>query len=115
MRAMHRDLIKQARALVPLPRLVDNLGQGLGSKNNRTRVECIEVLAEFLHKDGLPALSRAKAKPFAAIAQVWVCFAEMQMFWLCDMNLSDSLAACMRTLYWHVSTHRKRPFCSWGY
>ena len=58
------------RKLVTLPRMMEYLLQGLSTKNNRSRVDCVELLGEVLEKEGLAACQRSKLKPFAAIAQV---------------------------------------------
>ena len=44
--------------------------QGLASKNNRSRVECVDLLAEMLEEEGLHACERGNLRPFAAVAQV---------------------------------------------
>jgi len=44
--------------------------QGFSSKNNRTRVDCVELLGDMLEEEGLAQCTRNKQKPFAAIAQV---------------------------------------------
>ena len=77
-RALHRQLLRTARLIYPAPRLVEHLTAGLASKNNRTRVECAELLGELLAKDGLAAFDRAKERPFPALAQArstspWSC------------------------------------------
>ncbi|KAK9818850.1 hypothetical protein WJX81_005118, partial [Elliptochloris bilobata] len=69
-RALHRQLLRTARLIYPAPRLVEHLTAGLASKNNRTRVECAELLGELLAEDGLVAFDRAKEKPFPALAQL---------------------------------------------
>ena len=43
MRAAHRELLKQACSVFESQRVCEFLVLGLGSKNNRTRVEAIEV------------------------------------------------------------------------
>ena len=42
-RALHRDLMKQACAVCPMPRICEFMVMGLASKNTKTRVECVEV------------------------------------------------------------------------
>ena len=48
--------------------------QGFSSKNNRTRVDCVELLGDMLQEEGLAQCTRNKQKPFAAIAQVLLPF-----------------------------------------
>ena len=42
-RALHRELMKQACGVVPMARMCEFLVTGLASRNSKTRVECIEV------------------------------------------------------------------------
>ncbi len=69
-RALHRQLLRTVRLVYPAPRLVEHLTAGLASKNNRTRVECAELLGEVLAEDGLAVFDRAKERPFPALALV---------------------------------------------
>ena len=47
-RALHRDLMKQACGVVPMARMCEFLVTGLASRNSKTRVECIEVWTAVL-------------------------------------------------------------------
>ena len=69
-RQYHRELIRLAGGLVSTPRLVEYLMQGLASKNNRSRVDCVDLLGELLEESGLATCARSKLKPVAAMAQV---------------------------------------------
>ena len=42
-RALHRELMKQACGVVPMARMCEFMVMGLASRNSKTRVECIEV------------------------------------------------------------------------
>ena len=42
-RALHRELMKQACGVVPMARMCEFMVTGLASRNSKTRVECIEV------------------------------------------------------------------------
>lgn len=53
-------------------RMTEYLVQGFGSKNNRTRVDCVELLREIVEEEGMTACMRNKQKPFAAVAEVRV-------------------------------------------
>lgn len=44
--------------------------QGLGSKNNRTKIECCEELGDIVQREGMGPLLACRAKPVAALAQV---------------------------------------------
>jgi len=68
-RAQHRELLRLAQRVYPVPRLIEFLSQGLSSKNSRTRVECTEVLCDILAIEGLSVFERSKEKPFPAVAQ----------------------------------------------
>ena len=69
-RQLHRELLKQVRKLYNTPRLVDMLVHGLASKNNRTRVEAAEAIAEIIHDEGVHVADKARHKPLPALAQV---------------------------------------------
>ena len=59
-----------SRKLLTSGRLTDYLVQGFASKNNRTRVDCVELLGQMLEEEGLNACLRSKLKPFALMAEV---------------------------------------------
>lgn len=42
--------------------------QGLGSKNNRTKIECCEELGCIIEREGIAPLLACKAKPMAGVA-----------------------------------------------
>ena len=69
-RAQHRDVLRVARRVHPVPRVVEHLTQGISSKSSRTRVESIEAMCEILAEEGLAVFDRTREKPFPAIAQV---------------------------------------------
>lgn len=69
-RQYHKELIRQAGGLVTTPRLLEHLLGGLGSKNTRTRVDCVELIGEVLAEEGLTPFAKLKQKPFAIIGQV---------------------------------------------
>lgn len=46
------------------------LVHGLASKNNRTRVEAAEAIAEIIHDEGVHVADKARHKPLPALAQV---------------------------------------------
>ncbi|KAL3133794.1 hypothetical protein ABBQ32_008271 [Trebouxia sp. C0010 RCD-2024] len=69
-RQLHRELLKQVRKLYNTPRLVDMLVHGLASKNNRTRVEAAEAIAEIIHDEGVHVADKARHKPLPALAQI---------------------------------------------
>lgn len=70
MRAQHRELLRIARRVHPVPKVVEYLAQGITSKSSRTRVESTEALCEILAEEGLSIFERMREKPFPAIAQV---------------------------------------------
>jgi cytoskeleton-associated protein 5 len=70
LRQYNKEIIRLARKLLTSGRMVEYLMQGFSSKNNRTRVDCVELLGEMLEEEGLAQCTRNKQKPFAAIAQV---------------------------------------------
>ena len=59
-----------SRKLLTSGRVTDYLVQGFTSKNNRTRVDCVELLGQMLEEEGLNACLRTKLKPFALMAEV---------------------------------------------
>ena len=63
-------MLRVARRVHPVPRVVEALTQGISSKSSRTRVESIEALCEILAEEGLAVFDRTREKPFPAIAQV---------------------------------------------
>ncbi|KAK9814323.1 hypothetical protein WJX72_004049 [[Myrmecia] bisecta] len=69
-RQLHHDLLKQARAIYPTPKVLDFVTQGLASKNTRTRVVCTEVIGEVVDQEGVAVCDRARQKPIAAVAQL---------------------------------------------
>ena len=69
-RAQHRDVLRIARRVHPVPRVIEHLSQGISSKSGRTRVESIEAMCEILAEEGLAVFDRTREKPFPAIAQV---------------------------------------------
>jgi cytoskeleton-associated protein 5 len=69
-RALHRDLLRLACALHPPSKVIDYVVMGLGSKNNRTKIECCEALAEIADAEGAAAVAVCRAKPAAALAAV---------------------------------------------
>lgn len=84
-RQLHRELLKQVRKLYNTPRLVDMLVHGLASKNNRTRVEAAEAIAEIIHDEGVHVADKARHKPLPALAQVSsvlvsICSSHSHMF-----------------------------------
>ena len=62
-----------------------SLLQGLGSKNNRTKIECCEEIGCIIEREGMGPVVSCKSKPIVALAQVctsgmtrpgsnvWVC------------------------------------------
>jgi len=44
--------------------------QGLGSKNNRTKIECCEEIGCMIQREGMGPLLSCKVKPLPALAQV---------------------------------------------
>ena len=58
-----------SRKLLTSGRLTEYLVQGFASKNNRTRVDCVELLGQMLEEEGLNACLRTKQKPFALMAE----------------------------------------------
>lgn len=70
LRQYNREIIKLSRKLMSAGRMVDYLVQGFACKNNRTRVDCVELLGEMLQEEGLTACLRTKQKPFANMAEV---------------------------------------------
>ena len=87
LRQYNKELIRMGRKLVTLPRMVEYLLQGLSTKNNRSRVDCVELLGEILEEEGFAACQRTKLKPFAAIAQVALAWCT------CDCHAKQSSAA----------------------
>ena len=69
-RAHHRDLLRMARRVHPVPKVMEYLAQGITSKSSRTRVESTEAMCELLAEEGLAVFERTREKPFPAIAQV---------------------------------------------
>ena len=68
-RAQHRELLRIARRVHPVPKVLEYLAQGITSKSSRTRVENTEALGEVLAEEGLTVFERTREKPFPAIAQ----------------------------------------------
>jgi hypothetical protein len=69
-RAQHRELLRIARRVHPVPKVVEYLALGITSKSSRTRVETTEALCEILAEEGLSIFERMHEKPFPAVAQV---------------------------------------------
>lgn len=69
LRQYNREVIRMSRKLLTSGRLTEYLVQGFASKNNRTRVDCVELLGEMLEEEGLNACLRTKQKPFALMAE----------------------------------------------
>ena len=69
-RAQHRELLRIARRVHPVTKVLEYLAQGITSKSSRTRVESTEALCEVLAEEGLTVFERTREKPFPAIAQV---------------------------------------------
>ena len=69
-RLLHKELLRQARGLVALPRMLEPLVQGLASANFRTRAVALECLAEIIAEEGVACCERSRSKPLPHIAQV---------------------------------------------
>lgn len=69
-RGLHRDVLRASCAVYPPVRLVDHLIAGLASKNNRTKIESCEFMAELVDTEGVAVLANAKSKPMTVIAVV---------------------------------------------
>ncbi len=74
-RAQHRELLRIARRVHPVPKVLEHLAQGITSKSSRTRVESTEALCEVLAEEGLTVFERTREKPFPAIAQARLPYA----------------------------------------
>lgn len=61
-RERFRKLMRAACGLYPVSKFVAFLGSGLSSKNNRSRVECLEELAAIIDRHGVEVAERAGAK-----------------------------------------------------
>ena len=68
LRALHRDVLRLACGVYPAARVADHLAQGLGSKSNRTKIECCEELAAIIDREGTAPILASRAKPMAAVA-----------------------------------------------
>jgi hypothetical protein len=44
--------------------------QGLGSKNNRTKIECCEEIGCIIQREGMGPVLSCKSRPLPALAQV---------------------------------------------
>jgi len=69
-RAMHRELLLQSCGVFESQRVCEFLVLGLASKNNRTRIEVIEVLGELIGQEGIIVYQGARYKPLPAVAQL---------------------------------------------
>lgn len=66
-RALHREVLRSVCAIYPSAKVMEQLTQGLGSKNARTRIECCEEIASILEDEGGEALVACRAKPVQAL------------------------------------------------
>ena len=66
-RERFRKLMRAACGLYPVSKFVAFLGAGLGSKNTRSRVECLEELAAIIDRHGVEVAERAGAKVLPGI------------------------------------------------
>lgn len=46
------ELIKQMINIYSLPKLLPYILEGLRSKNNRTRIECVDIIGYFMDHNG---------------------------------------------------------------
>jgi cytoskeleton-associated protein 5 len=46
------ELIKQMMNIYSLPKLLPYILEGLRSKNNRTRIECVDIIGYFMDNNG---------------------------------------------------------------
>lgn len=67
-RALHRDVLRLACSLHPPHKVVDFLVQGLGSKSNRTKIECCEEIGCIIEREGMAPVLHARSKPMPAVA-----------------------------------------------
>lgn len=69
-RVLHGELLRAACTIHPVPRVVDAVALGLGSKSNRTRIVCMDALSDVLRDYGVDIFQQARSRPFHSIAQV---------------------------------------------
>ncbi|PRW20522.1 microtubule associated isoform A [Chlorella sorokiniana] len=67
-RALHRDVLRLACSLYAPHKVVDFLVQGLGSKSNRTKIECCEEIGCIIEREGMAPVLQARSKPMPAVA-----------------------------------------------
>ncbi|ONM36952.1 Protein MOR1, partial [Zea mays] len=60
------DLIKQMVNIYSLPKLLPYILEGLRSKNNRTRIECVDIIGYFIDHHGTEVGGLMKNLPFVA-------------------------------------------------
>jgi cytoskeleton-associated protein 5 len=66
-RERFRRLMRAACGLYPVSKVVALLGTGLGSKNTRSRVECLEELAAIIERHGVEVAERAGARVLPSV------------------------------------------------
>jgi cytoskeleton-associated protein 5 len=66
-RERFRRLMRAACGLHPVSKVVALLGTGLGSKNTRSRVECLEELAAIIERHGIEVAERAGARVLPSV------------------------------------------------
>jgi len=69
-RERFRRLMHAACGVYPVSRFCQLLGVGLGSKNSRSRVECLECLHDILARHGFEVVERAGARVLPPVAQL---------------------------------------------
>jgi cytoskeleton-associated protein 5 len=69
------ELIKQMVTIYSLPKLLPYLLEGLRSKNNRTRIECVDIVGYFIDHHG---------------AEVWIA-----MFLLLPLDFLPTYRRCL--------------------
>ncbi|KAK9795603.1 hypothetical protein WJX73_007429 [Symbiochloris irregularis] len=70
LRNAHAELLLAACAISPPPRVIDAVAVGLGSKSNRTRIVCMDVLAGILKAHNLDIFLQCRSSPFRLVAQM---------------------------------------------
>ncbi|XP_047059123.1 protein MOR1-like isoform X1 [Lolium rigidum] len=60
------ELIKQMMNIYPLPKLLPYILEGLRSKNNRTRIECVDIIGYFMDNNGTEVGGLLKNLPSVA-------------------------------------------------
>ena len=92
---VHSELLQAACTVSSVPKVIDAVTVGLGSKSNRTRIVCMDVLAGILRDHSIDIFQQAHQQPFRHIAQVlsfMLTSDNVDSVLLCDSSCSHNMS-----------------------